>query len=263
MTGARRWCGGPGRSASSTSEPGPRPVPLVLAADEVAVFVVDLASETFRTPELLATLDPAEQAVAARFARPGDRSRYEAAHVGRRVVLAASAAAAMAAVTIARAACVRCGKPHGKPFLVERPELGFSLAHAGALALVAVAAGPVGVDVEPVDGRPAPNLARHICTPGELRALEGAGAGSVDVLRLWTRKEALLKATGEGLARDPRTVEVGPTGPVTVEGFRVTDIDVPVAGYVAGASWEGSGARRVRLGAVVIDGGHPACVLDR
>lgn len=245
-----------------TSEAGTRPVPVVLAATEVAVVAVELANEHLRTPELLATLDDAEQSVAARFVRPGDRSRYEAAHVGLRVVLAACGRTGMAALTIIRAPCRRCGAPHGKPVQLDRPEVGFSLARAGPFALVAVAAGPVGVDLEPVAGQPSPNLVRSICTPDEMRALDTAGAPPANVLRIWTRKEALLKATGEGLTRDPRTVEVGLGGATTVDGFRVTDVDVGVAGYVAAASWAGSGPRRLRLGAVVVDGEQPTCVID-
>lgn len=248
--------------SGSASGAGPRPVPVALVAAEVAIVAVDLANEQLRTPELLATLDDVEQSVAARFVRPGDRCRYEAAHVGLRVVLAACERTGMAAVTIVRTACRRCGAPHGKPVLLDRPDVGFSLARAGTLALVAVAAGPVGVDLEPVDGRPPPNLVRSICTPGEVGALEAAGAPSANVLRMWTRKEALLKATGEGLTRDPRTVEVGRGGATTVDGFRVTDVDVGVAGYVAAASWAGSAPRRLRLGAVVVDGGQPSWVID-
>lgn len=240
---------------------GARSVLPVLAADEVAIHMVDLASGQFRTPELLATLDDVERAVAARFARGADRARYEAAHVGLRVVLAAYARVSTAAVTIAAAACVRCGAPHGKPVLPDRPQLGFSLAHAGALALVAVAPVPVGVDLEPVAGRPASGLGRHIGTAREVRALDAAGAPPAGVLALWTRKEALLKASGQGLNRDPRTVGVGLRGPVVVDGFRVTDLDLPVAGYVAAVAWEGSDGRRVRLGAVVVEGGQASLAL--
>lgn len=248
--------------SGATSEASSRPVPIVLAADEVAIFTIDLANEKLRTRDLLATLDDVEQSAAERFVHPDDRARYEAAHVGLRVVLAACGRTAMDAVIIVRGACGRCGATHAKPVVRNRPDVNFSLAHAGALALVAVATVPVGVDLEPVDRRPAPNLVGVVATPGEVRAVETGGAPPASLLRLWTRKEALLKATGEGLARDPRTVEVGLGGPVTVEGFRVSDVELGVTGYVAAVSWEGTALRRLRLGAVVDHGDRTTCVLD-
>ncbi len=59
----------------------------------------------------------------------------------------------------------------------------------------------MGVDLEPL--REVPDLAGvAACAfrPGELSAFRAAGGDSRAFLRLWTRKEALLKALGIGLA---------------------------------------------------------------
>ena len=86
--------------------------------------------------------------------------------------------------------------------------------HAGAMNLVAVTgAGRLGVDLEPVDALAPPGV-RHHDDPDD-----------VDDLELWVLKEAFLKASGDGLRRDPSTV--GPDEPGAVWGR------VEIDGYVA------------------------------
>ncbi len=61
------------------------------------------------------------------------------------------------------------------------------------------------------------------------RAHLAGGHEETELLRIWTRKEALLKATGEGLAVHPRKVEV--VAPEPLPQWRLFDLD-PAAGYV-------------------------------
>jgi len=107
--------------------------------------------------------------------------------------------------------------PFGKPFLARRDvNVRFSATSAEDRALLAVTAGrEPGLDLEherrlgPQEGLSA--LAERILTPGELarwRGLEGP-ARRASLLRAWTRKEAVLKALGTGLSREPGTVAVG------------------------------------------------------
>ncbi|HVF74001.1 MAG TPA: 4'-phosphopantetheinyl transferase superfamily protein [Acidimicrobiales bacterium] len=107
---------------------------------------------------------------------------------------------------------------NGKPHLAGR-EICFNLSHSGELAAVAVAGQEIGVDVQEVRALyDAEALARRILSPAE--------AGS-DILGAWTRKEAVVKATGEGIRRSLTEVQVyPPAGPWWVE-----DLDVP-DGYV-------------------------------
>jgi 4'-phosphopantetheinyl transferase len=104
--------------------------------------------------------------------------------------------------------CVRCGAAdHGKPRLLSpASDLTFNLSHADGLVIVAVCSGqPVGVDVEQRERAQAmPQLVGALLSPIERAALEEipqADRAGV-LLRCWVRKEALLKATGEGLSLD-------------------------------------------------------------
>ncbi|MHA6781544.1 4'-phosphopantetheinyl transferase family protein [Pseudonocardia saturnea] len=157
-------------------------------------------------PHLVDLLDAAERDRLGRFRRVADAARYLAAHALARLALAGSLDVDPAALTFDRTC--RCGQPHGKPRL-DGSGPGFSMTHAGDLVGVAVHAGPVGLDVEHV--RPLTDLAAmaaHACAPGETVADAGA------FFRLWTRKEALLKSTGEGLSTPMSDIALTPGGAV-------------------------------------------------
>jgi len=102
---------------------------------------------------------------------------------------------------------------NGKPALVgEAAGIHFNLAHTEDLALVAVTRiGLIGVDVEAV--RPMKNVDELVAR--FFSARENALFQKVPeaekpeaFFNLWTRKEALLKATGEGITRSLSLVEV-------------------------------------------------------
>ena len=87
----------------------------------------------------------------------------------------------------------------GKPLLAGREDLHFSLSHGGAWAVCAVANAPVGVDVE--FPRCTMAVARRHFHPAELDSLDCLDLyAQKDALnRLWTAKEAFVKALGVGL----------------------------------------------------------------
>jgi 4'-phosphopantetheinyl transferase len=138
--------------------------------------------------------------------------------------------------------------PAGKPEL-EGSSLRASLAHSGEVALVAVASGlEIGVDVERLrDGTEAWSLVAHALTPAERTRLERVPAAdrSRTFLWTWSRKEALLKAVGLGLALDPRLLELD-AGPrlasAPAEFGRASDwtlVDLPLPGYAAALAVKG------------------------
>jgi 4'-phosphopantetheinyl transferase len=99
--------------------------------------------------------------------------------------------------------------PAGKPSLSE---ISFNLAHSGAHGLIGVAAEKlIGVDIEEVRALPdLDDVARTVFAPGELvrwRGLDSRDRVSA-FYRIWTRKEAYLKAMGEGIAHRLQKFEV-------------------------------------------------------
>lgn len=98
---------------------------------------------------------------------------------------------------------------HGKPELVDAPELSFNLSHSRGQALLAiarVAAGHtpprLGADIEyQKPGRSFADIAQRFFSEREYASLGGVGDDRVPELfyRAWTLKEAYLKAWGTGL----------------------------------------------------------------
>ncbi len=151
---------------------------------------------------LAALLDDAERARAARFRFAEDRDAYVAAHALLRVELSRRADRAAGDWRFRATA-------QGKPCLVDPPrDLRFSLTHTRGMVAVAISEGiDVGVDVEAADRRVENmKLAERFFAPQEaalLRALEGDARGEA-FFALWTLKEAVVKATGDGLSRGLR-----------------------------------------------------------
>lgn len=107
--------------------------------------------------------------------------------------------------------------PNGKPSLAGGARLKFNVSHSGALALFAFTLDcEIGVDVEEI--RPMPD--REQIAARFFSAQEAAEPGAF--FRLWTRKEAYIKALGEGLS----------SAPPQSEGWTLHDLDVP-APYAA------------------------------
>ncbi|NTW98908.1 MAG: 4'-phosphopantetheinyl transferase superfamily protein [Geobacteraceae bacterium] len=95
---------------------------------------------------------------------------------------------------------------HGKPYLVDGAEyIRFNLSHSGDVMLLAVSANvEVGVDIESmVADRPLKDMARIAFSLREQEELFSLPSGDLQTkafYRIWTRKEACLKACGRGFS---------------------------------------------------------------
>lgn len=100
----------------------------------------------------------------------------------------------------------------GKPRLVESAGVEFNLAHSADLLLLAVTRGvTVGVDVERIRRlNNSQAIARRFFTKREADWLQDRTDGQLDraFFDLWTRKEAVLKATGEGISGGLASLEL-------------------------------------------------------
>lgn len=159
-------------------------------------------------PELATLLNEAEKGRLAAYARDEDKARFLLGAAIIRRVLGRRFAMAPAAVALDRT-CPDCGKPHGK---VTTEGMQLSVSHSGDLIAVAFhPRTPVGVDVELVDPSiDADSLATVSLSESEadqLAAIEPAERARA-FTQYWTRKEAVVKATGDGIRADLRKVIV-------------------------------------------------------
>ncbi len=139
-------------------------------------------------------LSPQERARASLFVLGSDRSRFVAAHGIARCILSDYLAVAPAAIAIDLT-------PLGKPFIAG-VDLSFNISHSDRLFCCAVSRGrSVGVDIERVRPIDYLRVARFLEPEeqAEVRAADQRGEGRDTFFRVWTMKEALAKATGDGL----------------------------------------------------------------
>jgi 4'-phosphopantetheinyl transferase len=177
-------------------------------ADVIACRLDVTAEERDALREYL-SVDESARADRYRFAR--DRDRFVVARGRLRQLLGALSHRAPSDVRFAVAA-------GGKPWLAgdAAGRLRFSVSHSGDLMLCAVTLDhEIGVDVEQVRTSLDPEaLARRFFSTHEVSSLAATPSGiALDAFfACWTRKEAVIKATGEGLSRplDSFSVSVDP-----------------------------------------------------
>jgi 4'-phosphopantetheinyl transferase len=205
----------PARSSQPAPHEAPWPAASAGAALPPGECGVWWADPGAAGPKLAALLSGAEQERWHRFRFDHDRAAYLAAHALTRIVAGGLMGIAPRQVRF-ETTCVNCGSAaHGKPRL-PGSALEFSLTHSRGRVGVAFAHGlPVGLDVEDVTAsRQGGALALTVLAPAEQAALAALPENrqSDGFLRYWTRKEAVLKATGFGLSVRPDLVAVTAPG---------------------------------------------------
>jgi 4'-phosphopantetheinyl transferase len=172
-------------------------------------------------PALHDLLSPEERAKAARFRFDRDRHRHVAARAGLRLVLASYLGCEPAAVLMQPGAL-------GKPLLTGPGRVGsisFNLSHSGDWGLLGIGRQRhIGVDIE--QHRDIPDLeevAPSVLSEGELAALRARPPRErvSCFLQMWTRKEAVVKATGAGIGTALDEIEIDPADPARSEEFTV------------------------------------------
>jgi 4'-phosphopantetheinyl transferase len=230
------------------------PIDLLLMPNDIHVWAISLDVPKSALAHFATLLRPNERERAARFHFDCHRNRFIAGRGLLRTILSRYLQAEPAALEFSYG-------PNGKPSLAERRlasqntemlshshDLQFNFAHSENLALLAVTnLAEIGVDVERIV--PLPNIESLVARFFSSReCVEFKGLSEPQKLgaffNLWTRKEALLKATGEGIAQSLNTVEVTflpgqpvrllslPKGPPAASNWSLVDL-TPGSGFAA------------------------------
>jgi 4'-phosphopantetheinyl transferase len=226
--------------------------------DEAQVWIGLLSEVSPSLPDLERFLSAEEKGKAARFLRAEDRSRYVAAHGMLRHILARYLSVAPAGLEFAHSA-------FGKPALDRRagqPAITFNLAHSGDAIACAVALDHrIGVDIEAVRT----DLDIMGVAEGQFSDREAAALRTIDpserteaFFRCWTRKEAYVKARGEGLGlplnqfavafgrEEPPRMQWAADDPAAPTRWSMFDLDSS-PGYAGAVVVEGLSVRLRRL----------------
>ncbi len=178
--------------------------------DGATVLHVDLAPDSERETCAFDLLDEEERARWHRFLAVGARRQFVLCRAALRVALSERLGCANRALSFAYL-------EHGKPFATvngQRADVGFNVSHSGRHGLIAIGAHQwLGVDVEErVSKRDLEGIGSLVYGSTERRLLAAAtGCEKVHLFyRLWSMKEALIKALGSGFSLNPSRFEVPP-----------------------------------------------------
>lgn len=189
-------------------------------------------------PGLVGELNAVERERMAAYARDEDKSRFLVGATIVRRVLAGKREVSPADVLLDRT-CPDCGRQHGK---VVAEGMQMSVSHSGDRIVVAFhPSAAVGVDVELIN--PAIDAASLATVSlSDLEATELAAfpedAQARAFTQYWTRKEAVVKATGDGIAADLRKVIVSaPDQPPALREWAGYDGPVQLVDLPAGVEY--------------------------
>jgi 4'-phosphopantetheinyl transferase len=229
-----------------------RPSEIKLSQGDVHVWSASLELEAPRLHRLQRTLSEDELSRAERFYFRKDREHFIAARGILRAILSLYLDRAPDQLPF-------CYGDRGKPALAitsGQEKLCFNLSHAQGLALYAIAMGrEVGIDLE--HSRPIPDaeqIAARFFSPREnavFRALPSSDKQEA-FFNCWTRKEAYIKAIGDGLARplDRFEVSLRPGEPARLLSIEEDPLETrrwslreltPAPGFVAAIAVQGHG----------------------
>lgn len=168
--------------------------------------------------------------------------------------------------------------PHGKPALIGARSLRFNASHSVDMALIAVAWGvELGVDLESASVLVDPeSVVRRSMSRVEIRRLDRIPHWERNqaILATWVRKEAVAKASGEGLGLALDSIQTRPGVPAqgdpvvirTRSRTRWFLWDVPIGAGRAGALATSRGDLSVHFlteGDATADPGEPSPLLSR
>jgi 4'-phosphopantetheinyl transferase len=178
-----------------------------LPTERVDVWTISLVAASAQTDALWESLSSDERERAARFVFERDRRRFVVGRGALRSILASYLGSAPGDIRFAYG-------EHGKPSLAEPTDaesLEFKASGSEELAVCAVTVGrKVGVDIELCRQPQDDTVVEQCFSLGERHAYGTLSPEEKPAAfyRLWTLKEAYLKATGAGLSRPPSSFEV-------------------------------------------------------
>jgi 4'-phosphopantetheinyl transferase len=177
---------------------------LLLDEDTVHVWLLPLGQSSDANAKWSIQLSLDEQVRVGRFRFERDRQSWITARGMMRVILGEYVHESPELVRFASYA-------YGKQYLQDYPFLEFNLSHAGDYGLLGVSHHTIGVDIEQIREHFAdPSVARHFFSEAEQTELAAYSGDqySTAFFTFWTRKEAYIKARGEGLSLPLRDFDV-------------------------------------------------------
>lgn len=171
---------------------------LSLLEKQADIWKINVQNFDF-VPENLLSKD--EQLKAARFLHSKDRNSFVSRRVALRILLNRYTDIPPSAIEFT------AGKNKKPELKSELNKIRFNVSHSGELILIAISNTEIGVDIEHLESSfNYSDILKHGFNEQEINHIEQAADSRQLFFRLWTRKEALCKASSKGLDDDLRDI---------------------------------------------------------
>jgi 4'-phosphopantetheinyl transferase len=214
---------------------------IILEEHQVHVWQANLKVPSLYPKDLLQALSPDELERAGKFKFPKDREHFILSHFQLRLILSKYCDCLPGELIFRYNSCK-------KPFISspEFEEVKFNMSHSNDLMLVGLCKhNDIGIDVEKVrELKELENIANENFSAQEIKYLNDASDKTNTFFKIWTSKEAIIKAIGEGIYFPLKSFNIdlksmgGPVPPLifhTPDGanqLRTSELDVS-DGYIA------------------------------
>jgi len=209
--------------------------------NEIHVFVISIKNHVKKLSQYFALLDTTERERAYHFRFKKDQERFVIAHGMLRRLLSSYLEKLPHKITFSVNA-------YGKPKIsnITAP-LCFNMSHSSDYVLIGVSTTPLGVDIEYINENFDRNdMVAHCFSESKQRAYQTLTPKEkrIAFYRIWTQKEAYLKAIGKGLHHSLKTfsVEISPHKPAAIygvkDGWHIHSF-MPHDQYCAAIAWQG------------------------
>ncbi|WP_047245796.1 4'-phosphopantetheinyl transferase family protein [Maribacter thermophilus] len=167
---------------------------------EIKLFKIKLSDFYDRSPDLEIYLDKVELQRSQKYHFKKDRNRFIICRSFLKLLLAEYTKLDISQIHID----IHQNK---KPYLRSHPSVFFNVSHTNDYGLIAIGNNAVGIDVEKIDREnDFTETIPYIFNKNEVLALESATDKQKLFYKFWTRKEAIVKATGKGIEDDFRQI---------------------------------------------------------
>lgn len=160
-----------------------------LQTDFVHIYISSIAQTNFSD----AYLTEVEKVKCNRFIQQADRDRFT---LGRYLIRSILPKYIPDLTPLFELSVTEINKPY-----LPKTEVQFNLAHIGEMVVLAVSNKPIGIDIEHI--KPVKDMedVMQVCfNEQEINSINSSPNPQFRFYEFWTRKEAILKATGEGIA---------------------------------------------------------------
>lgn len=159
----------------------------------IKLYKIELSKFQESVSSLIAFLSPFEKNRANRYHFSNDKNRFIISRTVLKFLLSKQTGLDVNEIVLDKYS-------NKKPCLPSHPSIFFNVTHAGDYALIAIAKKPVGVDIEHVNKDFDYNeILSGIFNKSEIDDVFSSNNKQRTFYKLWTRKEAIVKATGKGI----------------------------------------------------------------